>query len=142
MSRWMSGAALLIGLVLPAAAMSPMDQVGGGVLEATASSKVPAGTRLASRQSPETSTPLRQWSVQLAGSFSREQALASFAGIRSRHRAIVGDAAPVVLDMPYGNRGPGAFYRVRLPSPSRMAAVELCGRLRSAGGSCVVLSTP
>jgi hypothetical protein len=80
--------------------------------------------------------------VQLAGSFSKEQALAAFASIRASFPKIFGDSAPVVIPTPYGNRGPAAFYRVRLPAASRIVATEFCVQIHFAGGSCVVLSFP
>ena len=39
------------------------------------------------------------------------------------------------------NRGTRAFYRVRIPAESRQAADAVCGRIRSAGGACIVLKT-
>ena len=37
------------------------------------------------------------------------------------------------------SRGTRAFYRVRVPAATRGAANDLCGRIRSIGGSCIVL---
>jgi hypothetical protein len=37
------------------------------------------------------------------------------------------------------SRGTRAFYRVRVPAPTRLAANQLCDRLRKAGGACAVL---
>jgi hypothetical protein len=38
-------------------------------------------------------------------------------------------------------RGTRAYYRVRVPQPTRAAATQLCDRLRAVGGACVVLKT-
>lgn len=80
-----------------------------------------------------------RWGVQLAGGFSEEQALASYARVRARYPEIIGDNPPVVISAPLGHRGPGPFYRVRIPAASRDAARGLCDRIYSAGGICIVL---
>jgi hypothetical protein len=135
-------AALLIGFSLPAAAMSPAAPKSDMAAVGT-SAEMSAAMRSGSRRSAEGVAPSsRQWSVQLAGSFSKDRARASFASLRDRHRDALGGGSPIIIDTPYGNRGPSAFYRVRLPTASRMAAVELCDKLHSAGEGCVVLSTP
>ena len=38
-------------------------------------------------------------------------------------------------------RGTQAFYRIRIPAQSRQAADELCSRIRTGGGACIVLKT-
>jgi len=80
-----------------------------------------------------------RWGVQLAGGFSEAQALASYARVRARYPEIIGDNPPVVINAPLGHRGPGSFYRVRIPAASRDAARGLCDKIHSAGGVCVVL---
>jgi hypothetical protein len=39
------------------------------------------------------------------------------------------------------SRGTHAFYRVRIPAPSRAGAIEICSKLQKAGGACVVLKS-
>lgn len=87
-------------------------------------------------------TSRRRWGVQLAASFSKEQALASFDKARVRHPDVIGSLRPVIIDTSYGSRGPAPPYRVRLPAASQAEATWLCDRIRSAGGNCVVLATP
>ena len=84
-------------------------------------------------------TPFAPWGVQIAGNFSKERALTSYARVRQAHAAILGELRPMVIGTRLRSRGTRAFYRVRLPAPSREAAGQLCGRIRAAGGSCVVL---
>ena len=79
------------------------------------------------------------WGVQVAASYSKAQALASFARIRSSHPKLIGSTPAVLIDTPLGSRGPGALFRVRIPASSRLAALELCDKLHLEGGSCVVL---
>ena len=79
------------------------------------------------------------WGVQLAGAFSKANALAAFGRSRSRYAAILGEAAPMVIGMRLRNRGARVFYRVRVPAQTRPEANALCGRIRAAGGPCIVL---
>jgi len=90
---------------------------------------------------PIAESPLAPWGVQLAGHFSKDRALASYARTRQRYASLLGDATPMVIGTRLRSRGTGAFYRVRIPAASRDAATELCDRLRKAGGSCVVLKS-
>jgi hypothetical protein len=88
---------------------------------------------------PVPENPFAPWGVQLAGNFSKERALASFSRARAAYASVVGDLRPMVIGTRLRSRGTRAFYRVRLPAPSREAAGALCGRIRSAGGACIVL---
>lgn len=84
-------------------------------------------------------TPFAPWGVQMAGNFSKDNALASFARARQSYAGIIGDVRPMIIGTRLRYRGTRAFYRVRVPAATRAAANELCNRIRSAGGSCVVL---
>jgi Transglycosylase SLT domain/SPOR domain len=84
-------------------------------------------------------TPFAPWGVQLAGNFSKSLALAAFARTRRAYASVIGDTQPFVLATRLRNRGARAFFRVRLPSPTRAAAAQICQRLRAIGGSCIVL---
>jgi len=86
-------------------------------------------------------SPLAPWGVQLAGNFSKDRALASYARTRERHAALLGEVAPMVIGTRLRSRGAHAFYRVRIPAATREAATALCGRLRKQGGACVVLKS-
>jgi hypothetical protein len=90
---------------------------------------------------PIEESPLAPWGVQVAGNFSKDRALASFARARQRHAAILENVAPMVIGTRLRSRGTRAFYRVRIPAATREAAGEICGRLRKAGGACVVLKS-
>ena len=90
---------------------------------------------------PIEESPIAPWGVQLAGNFSKDRALASYARARERHAAILGEIAPMVIGTRWRSRGTRAFYRVRIPAATRDAATELCGRLLKAGGACVVLKS-
>jgi hypothetical protein len=90
---------------------------------------------------PIEESPIAPWGVQLAGNFSKDRALASFAQARQRHAAILGEVTPMVIGTRWRSRGTRAFYRVRIPAATRAAATELCGKLHKAGGACVVLKS-
>jgi hypothetical protein len=86
-------------------------------------------------------TPFAPWGVQLAGNFYKDKALASFARARQSYAGIIGDVRPMIIGTRLRYRGTRAFYRVRVPTATRAAANELCNRIRSSGGSCIVLPT-
>ncbi len=83
--------------------------------------------------------PFAPWGVQIAGNFSKSLALASFARARSSFSGIIGDLRPMVIGTRLRTRGTRAFYRVRLPAPTRQAADDLCHRIQAAHGACVTL---
>jgi len=69
-------------------------------------------------------SPIAPWGVQLAGNFSKDRALASFARARQRHAAILSDVAPMVIGTRMRSRGTQAFYRVRIPAATRTTATK------------------
>src|SRR4029077_1742623 len=86
-------------------------------------------------------SPLAPWGVQIAGNFSKALALATYPREHHLHAAILTDVAPMVIATRLRSRGTHAFYRVRIPAPTREAAGILCDRLRKQGGACVVLKS-
>jgi hypothetical protein len=94
-----------------------------------------------SRRATFAEAPLAPWGVQLAGNFSKEIALATFGRARQAYGAVLGTVRPMIIGTRLRSRGLRAFYRVRVPAPSREAANTLCHRIRQVGGSCVVLPT-
>ncbi|HEY8563943.1 MAG TPA: lytic transglycosylase domain-containing protein [Beijerinckiaceae bacterium] len=88
---------------------------------------------------PAEEAPIAPWGVQLAGNFSKDRALAAFARTRQLYAGLLGEARPMIIGTRLRSRGTRAFYRVRVPVPSRKEAEALCTRLRGAGGACVVL---
>jgi hypothetical protein len=83
------------------------------------------------------------WGVQLSAGFSRARALSSFATAERRFAGVLGGADPMILRSMFRSRGTRAFYQVRAGAQTRAAAEQLCGRLRAAGGACLVLrNTP
>ena len=112
---------------------SSSELTGRSCLEVTALLRRP-GTLIAD-------APLAPWGVQLAGNFSKQQALASYARARHSYASVIGKMQPMIIGTRLRSRGTRAYYRVRVPQPTRGAAVQLCERIRALGGGCVVLPT-
>ncbi|NEU13988.1 lytic transglycosylase domain-containing protein [Methylobacterium sp. BTF04] len=85
--------------------------------------------------------PAAPWGIQLAGNFSKALALQSFGRARQLYTSVIGDVRPMIIGTRLRNRGTRAFYRIRIPAQSRAAADALCGKIRGAGGACLVLRT-
>lgn len=81
------------------------------------------------------------WGVQVSGNFSLNRAMASYARLRERHAAIVGDGPPMVVRDVNRSRGRAPFFHLRVPAATRDEASQICRRLTAAGGACVVLRT-
>lgn len=79
------------------------------------------------------------WGIQLAAGFSRAKALAAFSLAERRFASVLGGADAMILRSTFRSRGTRAFYQVRAGQPTRQEAERLCGRLRAAGGACIVL---
>jgi soluble lytic murein transglycosylase-like protein len=79
------------------------------------------------------------WGVQLSAGFSRERALAAYAGIARRHAGMLAGRDPSLLSTTLRSRGTRAFYQVRVGTDTRAGAESLCAQIRRAGGACMVL---
>ncbi|HUF86539.1 MAG TPA: SPOR domain-containing protein [Thermohalobaculum sp.] len=75
------------------------------------------------------------WGVQVAGNPRRAAALAQFYRIKARHPGIIGEREPMLVRVRLGGLH---IWAVRLGAGSRVAARQLCVRLRLAGGACIV----
>ena len=108
-------------------------------LQVTASLRIPSrGDRFALNLNEGPAAP---WGVQLAGNFSKALALQSFSRARLAYAQVIGAVRPMIVGTRLRNRGTRAFYRIRIPAESRQAGDDLCGRIRKAGGACIVLRT-
>jgi hypothetical protein len=79
------------------------------------------------------------WGVQLSAGFSRERALASFTNVSKRYGDLLAGHDPSILSAMLRSRGTRTFYQVRLGAETRASADGLCGKIRRAGGACLVL---
>jgi hypothetical protein len=75
------------------------------------------------------------WGAQVAGNFSMDRALRSYALLQERHRGVIGDKRPMVVRTINRSRGQAPFFQVRVPAESREEAAEFCRQLRT---PCVV----
>ena len=123
----------------PDAAKAPAEPAPQSCLQVTAALRIPSrGDRFAL---PVEGGPAAPWGIQLAGNFSKSLALASFSRERARYAGVIGETRPMIIGTRLRFRGTRAFYRVRIPAETRGAADTLCGRIRRAGGACLVLRT-
>ena len=95
--------------------------------------------QIAASEPEPTIVPLAPWGVQLAGNFSKAQALQSFARESKSYAKLLGDVRPMIIGTLLRSRGNRPFYRVRVPSQTRQEAEAVCSRIRGSGGSCMVL---
>src|SRR4051794_39127412 len=79
------------------------------------------------------------WGVQLAAGFNRNRALGMYARAMKRLSAVIGNQDPSLLGTTWRSRGVRTFYQVRIGADTRVAADDLCNRIRRAGGACFVL---
>ena len=84
----------------------------------------------------------RPWGVQLSAGFSRDRALASYANLARRYAGVLAGRDPSILAGRLRSRGTRAFYQVRVGAETRAGAEDLCGKIRRAGGACMVLRNP
>ena len=83
------------------------------------------------------SAPMRPWGVQVAGNERQAIAMRMFSRVQSTYPSILGGIKPIVVR---SRTSPlRRIYAVRIGADSRGEADAFCGRLRSAGGSCIVL---
>lgn len=83
--------------------------------------------------------PLAPWGVQLAGNFSKAAALSAYRRASQAYASVLKDLHPMIIGTRLRYRGTKTFYRVRAPADSRKSAEDLCQKIRSLGGSCIVL---
>src|SRR5262245_15521024 len=77
------------------------------------------------------------WGVQLSAGFSRDRALAAYAGIAQRYAQVLSGQEPILMSTTLRSRGTGTFYQVRIGAETRNAANALCESVRRAGGACI-----
>jgi hypothetical protein len=90
----------------------------------------------------QTETNWAPWGVQLAGNVSEGKALAAYERLRRQFGAILHGRAPMIVKSRVPGRGTAYRHLVRLAANTRLNAEQLCGQLKTAGASCVVLRNP
>lgn len=114
----------------PAVVKPPVAPVASGP-QRVASLPNPAGSPVSGPKVPAGGA-----SVQLTSQRSEQDARAAFAALQKRFPGVLGSTQPSIQKADLGARG--IYYRVKVVSGTRDAAVQLCSSLKSQGGDCVV----
>lgn len=80
----------------------------------------------------------KPWGIQVAGNFRRNVAVNQWQRLRKQFPSVLATHNPVIsrVRSPIARRG---IYAVRIGADNRKEADQICGKLRAAGGSCIVL---
>ncbi|MER8506161.1 lytic transglycosylase domain-containing protein [Mesorhizobium sp. M0199] len=91
-----------------------------------------------SRTVPMSSINIKPWGVQVAGNFRRAAALNQWSNVKRRFPALLSGRNPVVsrVRTPIGRRG---IYAVRIGADTKAKADDICQKLHSVGGACIVV---
>ncbi|MER8392771.1 lytic transglycosylase domain-containing protein [Mesorhizobium sp. M0045] len=91
-----------------------------------------------SRTVPMSSINIKPWGVQVAGNFRRAAALNQWSNVKRRFPALLSGRDPVVsrVRTPIGRRG---IYAVRIGADTKAKADDICQKLHSVGGACIVV---
>jgi len=88
--------------------------------------------------SVETKTDWGPWGLQLTGNWSEARALSDYKQLQKRFSSVLGDRAPMIIKSRMLGHGSAPWYLIRVAESTRDRAKQLCSRLESAGGSCLV----
>jgi hypothetical protein len=78
------------------------------------------------------------WGIQLISDGSESKALSEYEQLQKRYHSILSDKEPTIIKKHLGGRGPSTWYFIRVAESSRKRAMQLCEKLSSAGGDCLV----
>lgn len=81
----------------------------------------------------------KPWGIELAAGFSRARVLSAYARLMDRLTRLIGSHDPIVTAHVLRSRGTRPLYQARIGAETRIAANDLCGRIRRAGAACAVL---
>ena len=102
----------------------------------------PLAPCLDGRKPPEDLVPSATgWSVEIASSFSKQDALDAFSQAKKDYSDILGDYSATVVAVCDLSMGTDLRYSARVVLDKRDAADKLCNKLQAAGGACIVQKT-
>jgi hypothetical protein len=78
------------------------------------------------------------WGIQLIGNWSEAKALSDYKQLQRRFSSVLGDRAPMIIKSQMIGHGSAPWYLIRVAESTRDRAKQLCSRLESIGGSCLV----
>jgi hypothetical protein len=84
-------------------------------------------------------TYVPRWGMQLTAGFSESEAWTLYRPIRKRYAALIGDREAIVVPRRNVSFGNAMRYNIRIADDNRAYLEQLCARLISAGGACLVL---
>ena len=82
--------------------------------------------------------PPKPWSVIIVGALSRDAVLREWAIVRASHSAVLGPITPTIVHRRIGGE-PIKRYVAQVERDDRTSSNQLCKRLQSTGGVCIVL---
>jgi len=86
----------------------------------------------------EVKTEWGPWGLQLIGNWSQAKALSDYRVLQKKFASVLGDRAPMIIKSRMLGHGSAPWYLIRVAESTRDRAKQLCSRLESAGGSCLV----
>lgn len=84
-------------------------------------------------------TYVPRWGMQLTAGFTESEAWALYRPIQKRYAALIGDREPIVVPKRNISFGNAMRFNIRIADDNRANLDQLCGKLISAGGACLVL---
>lgn len=82
--------------------------------------------------------PAFAWGVEIATSFSKQEALDQFERVKHDYSDLLASYDPMVVESCDLHMGTDLQYSVRIGTDSRDDADNLCAKLQAAGGACLV----
>jgi hypothetical protein len=84
-------------------------------------------------------TYVPRWGMQITAGFTESEAWALYRPIQKRYAALIGDREPIVVSRRNVSFGNAMRYNIRIADDNRAYLEQLCAKLISAGGACLVL---
>ncbi len=108
-----------------------------GPLPIAPQSEPASRTKLAARPAPAAAAPSGAYVVQVSAQKSESEAQSSYRALQAKYPAVLGGREASIRRVDLG--GSGVWYRAQVGSfASASQADEFCGRLKNAGGQCIV----
>jgi hypothetical protein len=80
-----------------------------------------------------------RWGMQLTAGFTESEAWTSYRSIQQRYAELIGDREPIVVPRRNLSFGNAMRYNIRVVDDDRIGLEQLCAKVLSAGGACLVL---
>jgi Transglycosylase SLT domain/SPOR domain len=96
-------------------------------------------TFIAALEQRVVSGAIQPWGAILGSNRSRPEVLARYSALQQRYSAVLAGRDPILFER---RRGALPRYQIRVGAETRAAANDLCNRIHTIGGDCVVLRNP